>query len=216
MNSKRGFLILNGVKFTREVLQYYWQSGDLIVAADGGGWWLKKNNLVPDYLVGDFDSLPLEVVEYFKKQGSKVEYYAAKKDHTDGYLGLQWLINQGVESIYVLGGMGNRLDQLMGFLDLIPNYQIPIYYLTENSTATVLRGEYIITSDVPVGFSLILLDDSIITLEGVEYPLNYCKIKKGSDLTISNFMLDKEIKLISDQALWFIGLGLNLKFEKCQ
>ena len=216
MNGKRGFLILNEVQITRKVLQHYWQSGDLIVAADGGGWWLKKNNLVPDCLVGDFDSLPSEVVEYFKKQGSKIECYATKKDHTDGYLGLQWLIDQGVKSIYVLGGMGNRLDHLMGFLDLVPNYQVPIYYLTENSTATILKGEYVITSNIPVGFSLILLDDSIITLEGVEYPLNCCKIKKGNDLTISNFMLRKEIKLISNQALWFIGLGLNFEFMKCQ
>ncbi len=216
MGKKNGFLILNEAEVPKQVLRRYWRYGDIIAAADGGGMWLYQQRIVPNCLLGDFDSLPREVIDYFSSQGSMIKRYPLVKDHTDGYLALQWLVQQKVSKVYVLGGTGSRLDQLLGFLNSMTAFKIPIYYFTVNSTATLLKGEYLIRHDFPVNFSLIVLKKSIITLEKVGYPLQNGCVKKHSDLTISNFMLESEMKLISNHPVWFIGLGLNFTFEKCR
>ncbi len=54
-----------------------WDESDLahikdsafIVAADSGAWFLKKYDLIPDIIVGDFDSLDADTLEYFRNLG---------------------------------------------------------------------------------------------------------------------------------------------------
>lgn len=79
-------------------------SGALVIAADGGYKALLQHGIVPDLLLGDFDSLEI------MPQGIETIRFKAEKDATDMSLAIDEGIARGCEVFYIYGGTGGRLD----------------------------------------------------------------------------------------------------------
>ena len=62
-------IVLNGEVRDYEFLKSNFQNNkyDFIICADGGAKHLYKINIIPDYIIGDLDSLNSEIISFYKE-----------------------------------------------------------------------------------------------------------------------------------------------------
>lgn len=77
----------------------------LVICADGGLRHAKARGITPDMVIGDCDSMERAEVESFPHI-----VYPSEKDETDTQLCVDYAIRQGCREIWILGGLGGRLD----------------------------------------------------------------------------------------------------------
>lgn len=93
------------------------RAADLVVAADSGLDALAPTSILPDYIVGDFDSLTDRSL-LKRYENSHIIKYPSDKDATDTEIALDLCLAKGADRISVAGGGGGRLDHLLGILYL--------------------------------------------------------------------------------------------------
>lgn len=82
----------------------------MVVAADSGADVARSLGLVPDVIVGDFDS----VTPAGAAAAGEQRRFPTDKDATDLALALAEALGRGAGSLTVVGGAGGRLDHLLG------------------------------------------------------------------------------------------------------
>lgn len=169
---------------------------DIVVAVDGGLEALKPLGLIPDAVVGDFDTVDQTVFsDYHKFKSVTWEIHKPEKDETDTELAIDTALGMGAENITIVGGTGGRIDHMLGNIHLLvtcldrgipasmADRQNRLYLLKDGKTfhRQETWGKYI---------SFIPLTEEVrgITLEGFRYPLYKKNIAIGREtgLCISN------------------------------
>lgn len=207
----RAVIFANGVFHPSRWTGEWLAAADLRIAADGGLRLCQQLNLLPEILVGDFDSLTEQEVQQMQAQGVQVLRYAARKDETDLELALQVACEQTVDEIVILGGLGARWDQTLANL-LLPAYRrfrhVPIVLVDGQheifainappARSLALRGSIGDTlSLIPVGGNV-----QGVVLHGVEYPLEREELHFGATRGLSNVFLAETVPLeISEGSL---------------
>ncbi len=77
---------------------------DKIIAVDSGASHCTQLKLIPDFVVGDFDSVDKRILKNFEQKGSKILKFSQEKDATDTEIGIQTAIEHGATKVSVLGG----------------------------------------------------------------------------------------------------------------
>lgn len=185
-------------------LRQYPQEGDLVIAADAGYRYCLEEEIMPDLLIGDFDSMekPLDFPH--------VERRPIEKDDTDTMLALKVGISRGCNTFYIYGGLGGkRLDHALANLQ-------SLLYLRRRGAAGYLYGENFVwtvveneTLNIPCSvengllsvFSLTERAEGV-TLSGLRYPLEGAVLKAEFPLGVSNhFAADKAMIRVHNGAL---------------
>jgi thiamine pyrophosphokinase len=166
---------------------------DLIIAADGGLHHCKALNLVPDILLGDFDSLDEKEVQTLEDAGVAVVRHPRRKDTTDLEIALDHALARGVSQIFVYGALGTRWDQSIANVLLgarADHASADIRLVDGPQEARLLRAGETMTLHGQPGdtVSLIPLDGDArgITTTGLEYPLDDGTLHFGSSRGVSN------------------------------
>ena len=89
------------------------EPGDYVIAADGGYLACKRRGIVPDLLLGDFDSME-EPADF-----PKVLRLPVEKDDTDTFLAAKYALERGCRAFHIYGGTGGRLDHTLANLQLL-------------------------------------------------------------------------------------------------
>lgn len=161
---------------------------DIIICADAGYKLALAEDIMPDIIIGDFDS-----GERPSMQSSRIIELPVMKDDTDTLSCLRYAISLGVKQITILGGIGGRLDHT------IANLQLLSFALDAGKDCTLTDGDNIATmlgsgGSIKInrreGFSLSVFsytNECIdTTIEGVQYPLFCAKLNNGFPLGVSN------------------------------
>lgn len=93
-----------------------------VIAVDGGARHLARLACVPDFLVGDLDSLDSVLIENLEEAGTEILRYPIDKDETDLELALLFAAGQPGwqnQTIKVAGVLGGRLDQTLANILLL-------------------------------------------------------------------------------------------------
>lgn len=191
----KGLLIAAGNPPEKDLIKETASKVDIVVCADGGLKYTLDSGIVPDIVMGDFDSLP---EEYFGKINSEVEVkkFPPEKDFTDTEIALKKMIDRGCTDITILGAIGTRMDHVLGnFFTLIEVHK-------EGATGRILDShnevEYLTLGKAKVnkgGFkyiSIIPLEETMVSTKGFKYEVKALTIKPGMTIGISNELLDEE------------------------
>ena len=112
--SKRTVIVSGGIlekEFVLPILQS--EETEFIIGVDKGLQFLYENEIKPDYIVGDFDSVPREIVEYYRtEENVPIREFNPVKDASDTEIALRLCLGLRRKEIYILGGTGNRIDHL--------------------------------------------------------------------------------------------------------
>src|SRR5699024_6557952 len=113
-----------------------------------------RNQIIPQYILGDFDSIDKDVLEYYENRKEiPVKKYQPEKDATDTRIGLELALKLKSNRIFLLGATGGRLDHYMANLKslLVPlKYGAEAWILDPQNAVTVLdQGRKIKKEELP-------------------------------------------------------------------
>lgn len=114
------------------------QKDDYIIAADGGYEHLKRLNIIPNMILGDFDSIS-EVPNH-----PNIKRHPKQKDDTDMMIAVKEGLALGYRLFSIYGGLGGRLDHT------IANIQIAAW-LAEHGARAFLLGEGMVITAIHNG-----------------------------------------------------------------
>ena len=165
--------------------------GEFIIACDKGYTYALRENIVPDLLMGDFDSysgkLPENVpVLRFKKE----------KDDTDTMLAIRKAGELGCESLRLCCAMGGRLDHLYANVQSLAfavKAGMRASMEDENNFVTVLApGRYRLEKRSGWSLSLFSLTESCekLSIHGAKYQLDNGRLDYSFPLGASNEFKD--------------------------
>ena len=211
---KKVLIITGGRTDTNFVAEAYKEySPDVVIVADRGVMAAKELDIIPDYIVGDFDSGDTTVVEYFKSQFEvygkpMVRTFNPEKDETDTELAISLALTLNPKEIVLLGATGTRLDHTMANIELL-------YRITESGVRARIIDEYNVISihdkeitlkrDKAFGeyFSLIPFTDSVkgLNIRGAKYEVENYILSSGSSLGVSNEFMKNIVKISFDSGI---------------
>lgn len=170
------------------------KNGDLLLAADGGAKHCLELGLIPDYVIGDLDSLNEEDLETLSASGSQILSFPSRKDYTDLELAIQHAEKLGATQATLVAALGARWDQTLANIFLAAaSTSFPIKIIDGEQEINFLHsGEILKISGSPGDtVSLIPLSAQAVGIrtENLEYPLNDETLELGSTRGVSNILL---------------------------
>lgn len=95
---------------------------DYVIGVDRGLNFCYDQQIFPDYIVGDFDSLSPGILDWYKKNSNvPVREYNPVKDATDTMIALRKALEQNSSEIWILGGTGTRIDHVLCNIHILKN-----------------------------------------------------------------------------------------------
>lgn len=172
---------------------------DCIIGVDKGLEFCYRNHVIPDWILGDFDSISKEVIDWYREQQENpIRQYKPEKDDTDTRLGMELALKLGSDKIFLLGATGGRLDHYMGNLQsllITAMEEKEGWILDEQNAITVRRaGKICIHKEEQFGkyVSFFSMGDEVtgLSLKGFQYPLDGYTLKNSDGIAVSNQLLD--------------------------
>lgn len=185
---RSALLILNGNPPSRPLLQRLWEPSTLCVCADGAADHLLAYDLIPDFVVGDLDSLSLTSKT---RLGNERLIQLADQDQHDGLKAFEFCLQQGCDQIHLLGADGGRLDHFFANLELMARFSesVVVMMWTDLERIEVVQGEWQRHLKIGTRLSLSpLLGNAVgVSTEGLKFALNNATLKAGHrPIAVSN------------------------------
>lgn len=179
-----------------------------IIAADKGVECCIDLGVVPDHIVGDFDSITPEKKQQMESMDTQITYLNPEKDDTDSEAALQIAFAESEGNIYFVGSTGTRLDHVMGNISILgqgPQHGRRIWLIDPHNKCYMLTAEpmhpacAVIRREKQFGkyVSVVALNGMAkgVTLEGLKYQLEDYDLPGFTSLGISNEVVDSAAKI---------------------
>lgn len=193
--SKSG-VIISGGHINREFADAFLEKEkpDVIIGADCGLRYLYDSNIYPTHIVGDFDSVPREVIDYYRSLHSiPIREFDPVKDATDTEIAIRYAIELGVEKLWILGATGTRVDHIIAniqSLKIALDAGVEAYLMDECNRIRLFRGATSLRKEEAFGdyFSVFPLGGSVehFSISGAKYPLQDHTLCPFDSLCVSN------------------------------
>lgn len=226
-------MILNQplISVTEKFLRKHWSSAVLRISVDGGTQYLRKmsngpEDLVPEIICGDFDSVSAETLNYYQNLGAQI-IPAPDQNETDFTKALRISVShiaenkKNVDAILVIARNGDRLDHVLGNLNTLYSAleicPFPVFILGDNSLTWLLKeGKHRIHLDESMMNShvgLIPLGEPCldVTTTGLKWNLSHGKMQFGGLISVCNrFDGSEEVTVETDKKLvWTMEVFLK-------
>lgn len=165
---------------------------DYIIGVDKGVEYLHNLQLMPNLVMGDFDSANSKVLQqYLNNDKVTVERFIAEKDETDTHLAIIEAINKGSNEIDIIGGIGSRIDHTLANINvlMIPLEKgIKCRLINRNNIISLINSNINLEKNDYNYISLIPLTSQVmgITTSGLKYELNGYNMEQGVSIGVSN------------------------------
>ncbi|MBQ9106984.1 MAG: thiamine diphosphokinase [Clostridia bacterium] len=183
----RCVIIAGGLLEDPEYISAFVTDDDFVICADSGRLHAERMNILPDLIVGDFDSSePLEF------HPCEVITLPTKKDDTDTGFALKTAIKRGFQKVIILCACGGRLDHTYANLQLLAyacSHGCDAEIIDEKSVITMISSNDSLHLSADNGriFSVFSYSDKCtVSISGVHYPLTDSVLENSFPLGISN------------------------------
>ncbi len=203
-----GFELDSVVK--RERLRSFILGHSPILCADSGALYAYELDIKPDYILGDWDSGEVDVLDHFRYTGVELIPFPARKDRTDTEISVDFLLERGVKSMDIICALGGRLDHALAnlmLLEKISDAGAQGRILSEREEILLIHnGSLDIYGAEGDWLSLISLDEESegISLSGLDYPLSNARILRAQSLGISNMFTGERARVSVDRGTLLI------------
>lgn len=190
----RILIVTNGdleENFIKKIISNY----DFIISVDGAYNTLYKLGIIPNIMIGDFDSINKDI--FLKSDEYNIEKINLRsdKDFSDTASALDLAIERGYNNIDIIGGIGTRWDHSLANINLLYygfEKKANVRLLSDDNKMSIYsEGEYDIAKDSSIYWSFFpVFDDVTISLINMKYELNKRFVRKGDTLGLSNELID--------------------------
>lgn len=184
------------------------KNADYIIACDRGYRHAVNEGIIPDLVVGDFDSYPGEIAP-----GIDIIKEKPEKDDTDTMIALRRALEMEFSDIVICGALGGRVDHEVANLSLCAfaaergarctlvdeHHQI---FAMEDGTCRISRGRW-------TKISIFSMDRKSegVTLRGLRYPLTDAELTNTYPLGISNEFIKDDAEISVKKGMLLIILS---------
>ena len=177
---------------------------EFVIGVDRGLVFLYDNEIKPDYIVGDFDSVPRKLVEYYREElDVPVREFNPVKDASDTEIAIRLAMTLGAKEILILGATGGRIDHLWAN---VQSLAIPfkagidaVIMDTQNKIRLIGGGETHLKKGETYGpyFSVFPLGEEVygFSIKGAKYPLDNHTLIPYDSLCVSNQFQEDEVTI---------------------
>ena len=165
-----------------------------VIAADGGLRHTEALGIVPDVILGDFDSLG------YTPEGSAV--FPVEKDDTDAMLAVRRGLDMGCDRFVIYGGLdGPRLDHTVAMfqtLQYVADQGATAFAVGNSCIATVVKDGKIAfpaTAEGIISVFCMGTDARGVTIQGLKYSLENGTLTAGFPLGVSNHFVGKKAEI---------------------
>lgn len=174
------------------------EEGDVIIAVDNGLTYLTQMGVVPDYVIGDFDSLEAgekpELKEFMEAYPDKVRKLPVEKDDTDSMAAARWGFELGFKRFFLYGALGGtRLAHTFAnvqVLNYIKQNGGQGYIMDTNTMVFIIKNETrVFHLGFEGNFSLFALDPKVmVTIKGMKYEAEGLPVTYDFPICCSNYI----------------------------
>lgn len=169
---------------------------DYIICADGGYSLAYKEGIIPNVVIGDFDSDKSNI-----NFNGEIISYPSEKDDTDSMLCIKYALEKGFKNIIIAGGIGGRLDHTIANIQSLAyafEQGADIKMIDENNIVFILENNKIeIEKYKGWKLSIFALRPKCkgVSLYNVKYPLDNVILTDSFPLGISNEFKEGKAKI---------------------
>jgi len=208
MTGNRAVIFANGSLPDLEAARNILFPGDVFFAADAGAIHILRLGLLPEVVIGDQDSLPVDVVQKLDAAGVRMVRHPQDKDLTDLELSINFALEEGYRKLLIVAGLGGRLDMTLSNISLLTRPDLlELEVSMDDGVEQVLFVQKKLVLDGQIGDTISLLPwggpVEIVNTSGLRWPLNRAHLEVFKTRSVSNEML-------ADQVEIEVGSGLLL------
>lgn len=172
------------------------------VAANGGCAFFRKSGLIPDLIIGDFDSTA--VVNKVAGPKTKLIKYSPDKDKTDSALALEYCLTQKFRTIDIVMPSLGEPDHMLGNFLLMAECNVlqrrnrsKVRLINQVFECRVLKDAgTTISNSIGETVSVIPISATIhLTCSGMKYPARSKAIQIGSSAGMRNLVASKQARI---------------------
>lgn len=202
--SRRTVIVSGGLleeEFALPILKS--EDTEFIIGVDKGLTFLYRHCIKPDYIVGDFDSVPRDLVDYYREElNVPIREFNPVKDASDTEIALRLCLDMKRKEIWILGGTGNRIDHLWAnvqCLQIALEAGADARIMDSHNRIRLIDHEIVLKKEEAFGpyFSLFPLELPVdgFSISGAKYPLQNHFLRPSDSLCVSNEFEEDEVKI---------------------
>lgn len=209
LRTKNVIVVGNGSFNQQLQIKSIYDNNRFIIAVNGGTKHIIKQNIIPDLIIGDLDSLSLSIKRKILQNSVPVIKHPEDKDFTDLELAVNYLLQCKPKDITLIGVLGKRLDQTFANLCLLESFLINNIkcQIIDNATTIWLINKSI-TINVSIGdlVSIHPLTNKVqgITTDGLKFPLSGDVLLRNASRGISNVALRSSVNISVNEGTAYI------------
>lgn len=197
----KALLVASGLAPGRELFLRAAHKSDMTIAVDGGLRVFQNFNLVPDFIIGDMDSVEPGLLEAYREK-SNLAAVPAEKNETDAALAVDMAVEHGADEILLLGATGGRIDHLLSNLMLLKYALEKGAFLTiedDEQEITLHNGTFDLYGKKGQTVSIIPMNKrAVVTARGLYYPLERLLLTNEKPRGVSNLFVEEHARIESD------------------
>ncbi len=188
-------LVANGNVSDDSIVAHRLKQFKRIIAVDGGLNHCHRLGILPDLIIGDFDSVAPGLLEQYPHVLQRI--FSPDKDETDLELALKEVMadNEGVVTVF--GGLGLRTDHTLANLHLLRRYPGRVVLEGNHERIFAIAGKGEIPCRVGQVMSLIPLGGPVrgVTTSGLRWDLRDAVLDKNF-LSVSNECTENVVSVV--------------------
>lgn len=186
----KALLLINGKppKHLPELEQY-----DKVYCTDGAYLHFAKKNIIPDYVIGDFDSVKETEIPSSVQVLKRMD-----QDFTDFHKCLEVILSHGLKNVDVYGSTGSEHDHFLGNLTTAHHFKdkLAITFLDDYSTFFFAKKEVVLKDVKDRIISLYPFPTATkVRSQGLFYPLNEMDLSITQKIGTRNHATEEEVKI---------------------
>ncbi len=163
-----------------------------LIAVDGGLYHCYRMKLTPDYLIGDLDSVSLELIAKFPN----LEIHRTPfQEQFDLEKAMQFSKVIEAKQIRVFGALGARIDHTLANILLLSRHPCRVFFETEREILFAISRQVSLSVQIGQTLSLIPLNGPVeISTQGLKWNLRESTLDKEF-IGLSNICLEKKVAI---------------------
>jgi thiamine pyrophosphokinase len=203
---KKCILLANGQPPSKKVFNFFSRNDyKTLICADGGANTAAKLGMIPEYIIGDLDSIYPSVYDYFYDMCQIIQI--KRQNDTDVEKCLKFAIKNKFDDAILLGSTGDRLDHSLGNIGIVLKYfhQITIKIVHKKSLLSAYSGNVTLKTIPNETLSIYGIDSKThITSTGLKYQLKNISLPFGKKESTSNVALRNKVTLTIKDGIVFV------------
>ena len=184
-------ILANGTFPASDRVKSYFFLCDKLVCCDGAVESALANGRIPDFIVGDCDSIPPELAERFRERIVRI----TEQDTNDLTKAFRFCVERRWNRLVILGAAGKREDHTLGNISRLADFAEDVddvRMITDDGVFLAVKNSCAIKTYPRAQVSIFSFDpNQEITSSGLKYPLNRLRLPRWYVATLNEVISDR-------------------------